>query len=69
MSVEPAPVVVYARLRSLSERDGRVRLLFEDPGGITAVYWQDIEDPRPGVGQRLVVEIDDRGRPQSWRPV
>jgi hypothetical protein len=68
MTVEPAPVVVYARLRSLSERDGRVRLLFEDPGGVTAVYWQDIGDPCPGVGQRLCVEVGERGRPRSWRP-
>jgi hypothetical protein len=64
----PPGRVVYARLRSFSEVGDRIRLLFEDPSSTTAVLWQSLDDPKPGVGQRVAVEVDDRGKPRAWHP-
>jgi hypothetical protein len=67
-AVPPETRIVYARLRSFSEREGRLRLVFADPSGRTEIFWVDLGDPKPGAGQRVAVTVDDRGKPLSWAP-
>ncbi len=65
--VQPEPVVVVARVVSVEERAaGGCRVVLADTQGVEAVLWLALGAVRPGVGQRVAVEVNERGVPQSW---